>query len=277
MTQVLTITKYISKNKTENIQTTTLVFIHGWGLNSAVWESTVQYFQQYLDVITVDLPGHGLNINNTLNNYTLASVVNEIQQAIKVPAIYIGWSLGGLVATQLALSFPEKVTGCVTVASSPCFLNKTNEEPPWQGILPKVLTMFYVQLAQDTKKTIDGFLKIQAMGSPQVRQHIKTIRDLVMQHPLPTKQTLADSLTLLETVDLRENLPEISCPMLRLYGKLDSLVPKAVIEKIDHLAPCSQKHIFDKASHAPFISDVDEFNNIVHSWLIGQKKNKAND
>jgi len=268
MTQALTITKYISKNKTENTQTTPLVFIHGWGLNSAVWESAVQYFQQYFDVITVDLPGHGLNINHTLTNYTLANVVNEVQQAIKVPAIYIGWSLGGLIVTQLALSFPEKVTGCVTVASSPCFLNKANEEPPWQGILPKVLTMFYVQLAQDTKKTIEGFLKIQAMGSPQVRQHIKIIRDLVMQHPLPTEQTLADSLTLLETIDLRENLSEISCPMLRLYGKLDSLVPKTVIEKINHLVPRSQKHIFDNASHAPFISNGDEFNEFLHSWLI---------
>jgi pimeloyl-[acyl-carrier protein] methyl ester esterase len=89
-----------------------------------------------------------------------------------------------------------------------------------------------------------------------------------MQHPVATEKTLNDSLRLLENVDLRDYLPTLTLPFLRLYGKLDTLVPKAAIEKIDSLLPHSQKYVFNKASHAPFISDPDEFNEILLSWCI---------
>lgn len=258
---------YLTESAIQTEKKTSLVFIHGWGLNSAVWQSTIQQLQYDFDITTVDLPGFGLNVDYSLSHYSLENVVEKIQSSISKPVVYIGWSLGGLVATKLALSFPEKVLGCITVASSPCFLNKETDASTWPGIQPNVLKMFHQQLAQDTKKTIDGFLKIQAMGSPHVRQDVKTIRDLVMKHPLPTKQTLDDSLKLLETVDLREQLPLLTVPFFRLYGKLDSLVPKSVIKQIAQIVPNSQQHIFDKASHAPFISHVDEFNNVVSAWV----------
>lgn len=267
MNNSLITTKYLPENTCNGKSSIKLVFIHGWGLNSAVWAPIIEKLQQDFEIITIDLPGFGLNINHTLNNYSLANIAKEIQSTVNTPAIYIGWSLGGLVATQIAISFPEKVLGCVTVASSPCFINKESEIPSWPGILPNVLQMFYQQLAQDTQKTIEGFLKIQAMGSPNIRQDIKTLRNLVMQHPLPTEKVLSDSLMLLETSDLREQLSVLTLPFFRLYGKLDTLVPKAAIEYIDQLLPNSQKHIFEKASHAPFISHPEEFSETLLLWL----------
>jgi pimeloyl-[acyl-carrier protein] methyl ester esterase len=267
MNSSLITTKYLSENICNEKSRFPLVFIHGWGLNSAVWAPIIEKSQENFEIITIDLPGFGLNINHTLNNYSLVNIAKEIQSTVNTPAVYIGWSLGGLVATQIANSFPEKVLGCVTVANSPCFLNKESEVSSWPGISSNVLQMFYQQLAQDTKKTIEGFLRIQAMGSPNIRQDIKTLRNLVMQHPLPTEKVLNDSLQVLETSDLREKLSVLTLPFLRLYGKLDTLVPKAAIEHIDKLQPNSQKHIFEKASHAPFISHPEEFSEILLLWL----------
>ena len=249
-----------------------VVLIHGWGLNSAVWQPTIQQLDKTLAITTIDLPGFGLNLNDSLSPYSLIKVVDKIQEALQDPAVIVGWSLGGLVATDLALRYPNKVLGLVTVASSPCFVakNVTTEESSsnftkqnWPGIQPNVLKMFHQQLAQNTQKTIEGFLKIQAMGSPHVRQDINTIRDLVMQHELPSTQTLDESLTLLETVDLRNQLKNINTPTLRLYGKLDSLVPKSAIDLISNLMPKSSFHIFEKASHAPFISHSKAFNEVL--------------
>lgn len=255
-------------------QGTPVVFIHGWGVNSAVWQPMVQQLEQKLEITTIDLPGFGLNLNNTVSPYSLTQIVDLIQESIKQPSIIIGWSLGGLVATDLALRYSNKVLGLVTVASSPCFLSKnesisnvSNELNSWPGIEPDVLKMFHQQLAQNTKKTIDGFLKIQAMGSQNVRQDIKVIRDLVMQYELPHEKTLDESLALLETVDLRSQLNDINLPTLRLYGRLDSLVPKASIDLISALMPKSDVHVFDKASHAPFISHPQEFNDILLNWM----------
>jgi pimeloyl-[acyl-carrier protein] methyl ester esterase len=245
-----------------------LVFIHGWGLNSAIWQPCLAQLQTDFEVITVDLPGFATNRSYHLAQYTLVEIADAIAQVIAKPAVYIGWSLGGLIASQITLKYPEKVLGLVTVASSPQFVEQDN----WPGIKANVLALFHQQLAQDTTKTIHNFLKTQAMGSPHIRQDIKKIRDLVMQYEQPSRQVLDDSLSLLETSNLSEQLSHISQPFLRLYGKLDGLVPKQVIALIDDLAPSSQRYIFEQASHAPFISHQAEFIAIMKGWLMEHVK-----
>ena len=243
---------------------TPLVFIHGWGLNSAVWQPCLAHLEADYEVITVDLPGFATNSAIQLEQYSLVEIAKEITLAVGKPAIYVGWSLGGLVASQIAINHPSKLLGLVTVASSPQFVECDN----WPGIKASVLALFHQQLAQDTTKTISNFLKIQAMGSPHIRQDIKTIRDLVMQHEQPTKQVLDNSLSLLETSDLSEQLSSIHQPFLRLYGKLDGLVPKQVVKLVDELVPNSQYYIFEQASHAPFISHQSEFIAVLKNWMI---------
>lgn len=250
-------------NITSEGQGVPIVLIHGWGLNSAVWQPLVEMLKADMHVITVCLPGFGDNLEHAIEPYSLASVSALIVNSVNQPAIYLGWSLGGLVATDIALSFPDQVLGLVTVASSPYFVNKDS----WPGIAPEVLALFHQQLAKDTQKTINNFLKIQAMGSISVRDDIKHIRQLVMQYEMPTKQTLDQSLLLLEQVDLRDSLKLVSVPFLRLYGKLDSLVPKKVLPLIAELAPDSEEVLFDKASHAPFISEPEAFYASLNKWI----------
>lgn len=168
-------------------QGTPIVFIHGWGVNSEVWQPVIEPISKNFQVITIDLPGFALNIENAPKDYSLDEVANSILAVLPEQFFIVGWSLGGLVATQIARLVAKKVKGLVTVASSPCFI----EQEAWQGIKPVVLKMFHKQLSGDIKKTIDGFLKIQAMGSPHVRDDIKRIRDLVFKHPMPS-QTILD-------------------------------------------------------------------------------------
>ncbi len=246
-----------------------LVLIHGWGLNSGVWQPLIELFNKNhnnkYQLITVDLPGFGKNSSIEIEPYSLENICHHIAQTISQPAIYLGWSLGGLVATQMSLSYPEKVRALISVASSPFFLEQSSRN--WHGIKSNVLASFHQQLSQDTAKTINGFLKIQAMGSPHIRQDLKHITQLVMAYSLPSKKTLTNSLTLLSDCDLRARLSEVNKPFLRLYGHNDSLVPKAVIEQVNHLAPASDYHIFNHASHAPFISHLDDFYQTVMNWL----------
>jgi pimeloyl-[acyl-carrier protein] methyl ester esterase len=246
-----------------------IVLIHGWGLNSGVWQPLLTLFNDKsnndFQLITVDLPGFGTNSNVEIAPYSLENICQKITENIAQPAIYLGWSLGGLVASQMSVSHPKKVLGLITVASSPYFVEQSIKD--WPGIKPNILKSFHQQLTQDTAKTISGFLKIQAMGSPHIRQDLKLITQLVMAYDLPNQQTLSNSLALLSHCDLRKKLPEIEKPFLRLYGQNDSLVPKTVIEHIDDLAPNSDKYLFEKASHAPFISHLNDFYKVLSQWL----------
>lgn len=244
-----------------------LVLLHGWGLNSGVWEPLMASLYHEYEVITIDLPGFGNNIEHTLSDYSLENVASTILASIDVPAVYLGWSLGGLIANKIADIEPNKVLGIVNVATSPCFIEKEN----WPGIKANVLSLFHQQLAQDTKKTITNFLNIQAMGSPHVRQDVKALKALIMQYPMPNRNTLDEALKLLEEVDLRDVILDNRHPTFYMFGRLDTLVPKNVIPLIQLLVPEASYHIFDKASHAPFISHRDDFIQVLKDWLVTLK------
>ncbi|QDP02783.1 pimeloyl-ACP methyl ester esterase BioH [Thalassotalea sp. PS06] len=254
----------------EDTQRPPIVFIHGWGLNSAIFAPVSERLATDFQVIGVDLPGFGLNHQNSFSDYALETVSDKVadvlQQTLTKPAIIIGWSLGGLVATQLSLHYPQLVAGLVSLCSTPKFSAEDN----WPGIEPGLLTSFHAALADDAQKTINNFLKLQAMGSEHVRQDIKTIQSLINEYPHASIETLDHSLNLLERVDLRAKLTHIDIPVLRMYGRLDALVPKNVINQIDKLMPKSDVYTFERASHAPFISHADEFYTVLMDWITGK-------
>jgi pimeloyl-[acyl-carrier protein] methyl ester esterase len=279
MAETLQFSSYLKTIK----QSIPIVLLHGWGLNSGVWQPLIANlpteFTDVFHVITIDLPGFGSNIDNKVSPYSLANVCQHIANTIEQPAIYLGWSLGGLVATEMALTYPEKVLGLITVASSPRFIEQRSEvvednvvnQLLWPGIKPQVLDFFHQQLQIDAEKTISGFLKLQAMGSPHVRQDIKQISELIFQYDMANKNTLNESLKLLETSDFRLTLAEINQPFLRLYGSADSLVPKSVIGQVAIITGNnSDQYIFERASHAPFISHLDDFTQVLTDWLLTQ-------
>jgi len=231
-----------------------LVLIHGWGLNGVVWQQLIPELARNFEVHIVDLPGFGLS-NHIAASELLEDWVDSVIAAIDKPAIWLGWSLGGLVATQAALSHPDRVLQLITVASSPKF----SLAKDWPGIKPDVLNQFQQQLQQNFSKTLDRFLAIQAMGSESAKQDIGHLKEVLKSRPIPCKNALKIGLDLLDDVDLRACLSSIEVPFLRIYGRLDSLVSQRLIAQIDTLAPQSQRVIMMKASHAPFISHRTEF------------------
>lgn len=234
-----------------------LVLLHGWGLNSAVWEPVLPQLNQHFQVYCIDLPGYGANSDVLPANYQLEDIADMIANVCPEQSVLVGWSLGGLVASVIALRQPEKVKQLGLVASSPCFASRDD----WKGIKPTTLQQFSALLASDLEKTVERFLAIQAMGSEFGRQDVKKIKALIMDHPLPSAQALTSSLNILGEVDLRPQLGELTMPVFGIYGRLDSLVAAANIEWIASQIPNFTYRVVDKASHAPFISHSDDFIN----------------
>ncbi|WP_051563867.1 pimeloyl-ACP methyl ester esterase BioH [Enterovibrio calviensis] len=230
-----------------------LILIHGWGMNSAVWQNILPALTPHYRVHCVDLPGYGFS--QPTDAFSLQEMAHCLLNNSPQESIWAGWSLGGMVATQAALMAPERVKGLVTIASSPRFA----AEHGWRGIKPEVLQAFTKQLAGDFKTTVERFMALQAMGSPTARQDIKWLKQSVLSHPAPQPEALEAGLGILADADLRPHLHDISMPWLRMYGRLDGLVPVKVAQELDVLAPQSQRQIFANASHAPFISDPAHF------------------
>jgi len=230
-----------------------LVLLHGWGMNGAVWQQTVESLQPYFRVHVVDLPGYGYSAESHAED--LAKIADLVLQDAPEKAVWLGWSLGGLVATHIALNAPQRVSKLITVASSPKFA----AERPWRGIQPNVLTAFTDQLLEDFSVTIERFMALQAMGSPSARKDVKQLKQAVLSRPQPNPDSLLVGLNILADVDLRDALTSLSMPMLRLYGRLDGLVPIKVASDLNEQLPSTQQFVFNQSSHAPFMTEHEAF------------------
>ncbi|WED21940.1 pimeloyl-ACP methyl ester esterase BioH [Vibrio sp. JC009] len=230
-----------------------VVLIHGWGMNGAVWQQTADILSQHYRVHIVDLPGYGHSAETGAQD--LDEIASLVLDSAPDKAIWIGWSLGGLVATHVALNYPQRVAKLITVASSPKFA----AEKGWRGIKPQVLKAFTEQLVEDFQTTIERFMALQAMGSPTARQDVKTLKKAVLSRPAPDQDSLVLGLSLLADVDFRSELKNLTMPILRLYGRLDGLVPVKVAKDVANYIENSEDFTFAESSHAPFMTELEAF------------------
>ncbi|WET40946.1 pimeloyl-ACP methyl ester esterase BioH [Citrobacter enshiensis] len=230
-----------------------LVLLHGWGLNAEVWHCISAELASHFTLHLVDLPGFGRS--QGFGAMTLEAMAECVLKQAPDKAVWLGWSLGGLVASQVALTHPERVQALVTVASSPRF----SAHEAWPGIKPEILAGFQQQLSEDFQRTVERFLALQTLGTETARQDARALKKAVLALPMPEVEVLNGGLEILKTADLREQLKALTMPFLRLYGYLDGLVPRKVVPMLDALWPESESEVFAKAAHAPFISHPDAF------------------
>ena len=230
-----------------------LVLLHGWGLNAEVWQSIVPRLSPHFRLHLIDLPGYGRS--QQAGARSLAQMAQQLLPHLPPRALLLGWSLGGLVATELALRAPQQIAGLISVASSPCFTASEN----WPGIKPDTLETFRAQLNSDFQRTVERFLALQTLGTDSARQDARRLKEVVLAQPMPPVEVLDGGLAILRDVDLRDRLSQLALPFLRLYGALDGLVPRRIAAQLDDALPASSSIIMEKAAHAPFISHPDAF------------------
>ncbi len=232
-----------------------LVLVHGWGLNADVWDELANELAKRHRVTVVDLPGYG---RSPLGDgpYTLAALAAALAQAVPRPAIWIGWSLGGLVCQQLARDYPARVERLVPVCSSPRFVRGSG----WPcGIDPEVLTQFGWDLAADFRGTLLRFLALEARGSDHARDELRALRERVFRHGEPALRAVQGGLALLSESDLRADLRSLHCPVQWILGERDQLVPAATGERLPALCADMRCDVIPGAAHAPFLSHRAEF------------------
>ncbi|MGF1750924.1 pimeloyl-ACP methyl ester esterase BioH [Vibrio cionasavignyae] len=230
-----------------------LILIHGWGMNGAVWEQCIPKLKDCFTVHVVDLPGYGLS--GEVSCQSFSDLITLVLEDAPSRAIWLGWSLGGLVATQIANQHPDRVVQLVTLASSPKF----SQQLPWKGIKQEVLNAFTEQLSANFTLTIERFMALQAMGSPSARKDVKQLKEAVLSRPIPAPEALHLGLEWLGSLDLRQALREVDVPVHRWYGRLDGLVPVKVADVLDSEMSAHDSHVFTGSSHAPFITELDNF------------------
>lgn len=241
-----------------------LVLLHGWGMHSLVWDEVMSELLTRFHVTVVDLPGFGRSPMPG-GNYNLEYLVEHVLACAPEKAVWVGWSLGGLVAMRIAANFPERICGLVTVATSPKFT--ANEHWPI-AMKPELLQGFYDILLEDWEGTLIRFLALQCKDSATMRSDIRQLRELVYFHGLPAQKALRCGLEILAQSNLLDEIGNIQCPTLHIYGENDNLIPVGVSKAILEFQPRAQVAILKGVSHVPFMSVPDLFVQALYDFAL---------
>lgn len=234
--------------------------LHGWGMNAHLFDDWSLLLAKHFQVNLIDLPGHGLNHEQAFPEH-LSDIANAAKHLPQ--GVWLGWSLGGLLALNQTLHYPQQVQALIMMCATPCF----TAQPHWpHGTDVQVLQQFGKSLQQDVKKTIHTFLALEVMGSPDERSQLRELKSKVFERPLPDTTALTHGLGLLGQADLSGQLKNLQMPSLWLAGRRDRLVLPAAVEQAADLCG-GEYHMVRGASHAPFIHHEAEITETLLDFL----------
>ncbi len=238
-----------------------IVFLHGWGQSRQIWYRQMETFP---DAIFLDLPGHGSNHEEETNiSDWIESVAAQLPDQ---PSVMVGWSLGGMIAMQLALQCPEKIAALVLISTTPSFCRQKN----WAfGCSHEWFEAFESGIKNNASKTISRFFALMlhgdAMDRSEYNQIAKNAIDASMQ---PSTTTLRTGLDYLATTDLRKTVRDIQQPTLILHGDNDAIIPASAGQSLAESIPHAIYHLFKQCGHAPFLTQHTTFNATVETWCL---------
>lgn len=242
-----------------------LVALHGWGTHSVVWTETVAALATTHAVTAIDLPGFGRSRAAGAMR-TLPQMAESVVAASPANAVWLGWSLGGMVALQAASLHPEMIRALVLVATTPRFV----QGPEWPHALPAhVLAQFADDLTTDYRAAVQRFVVLQAGRGEGARAVAKRLRRDLFRYGEPSPEALAGGLRILRDTDLRSLCAVVACPGLAILGARDTLVPSAVGAELQRLCPGWMIHIVPGSGHAPFLSHQAQFLSLLTTFLDG--------
>ena len=235
----------------EKNSTASIIFLHGWRSNSAVWQPLINKIKDLrFKIYEIDLPGFGMS-ETPKKPFTLDDYANVIKSFIDLRfkiqdsrIIVVGHSFGARVATKLAATHPKLIQKLVLVDAG-------GARPKGRKVkqfLAKLARPFFTpSFMQPLRKKI-----YQKMGA----------EDYIATPEL--KQTFLNVIN----EDLAPLFPKIAAPTLIVWGENDTETPISYAHMMHTAIPHSQLAILPNAGHFSFLDQPEKFINALTKFII---------
>jgi pimeloyl-ACP methyl ester carboxylesterase len=244
-----------------------IVLIHGITGSSATWDQVLPQLARDFTVLAPDLLGHG-DSAKPRGDYSLgayASGIRDLMIALEIErASYVGHSLGGGVAMQLAYQFPERLDRLALVSSGGLgkevhLMLRLVALPAAEYVLPLLVAeplrnageavaaafgRLGLRAGHDLEEIAAGFASLGDVDARQAFVHTaRSIIDIEGQ-----RASARDRLYLAADV-----------PTLLIWGERDRIIPAKHGRAAQQEMPGSRLELFAEAGHFPYKTGPQRF------------------
>lgn len=250
-----------------------VVLLHGIGRSLEDWSETIPALAARHRVYAPDLIGFGLTDKPDVP-YSLAGLARFVHHYLAAagetrPVTVIGNSLGGAVAQQFAVMYPEQVSRLVLVNSAGFGQDVT--------VALRLLAVPYlgerlmVPSPRTSARVVGSLFHDPQFATPERQQHAQ----LLAEQPDRARSYLRvarvlggwrgvhpgwrDALT--------RRLAERRLPTLIVWGDQDRVLPAHHLDQARRLYPHARSHLFAQTGHLPQIERAAEFSGLVLNFM----------
>lgn len=245
---------------------TPILFLHGSGTGvtaAANWWLNLPELSELGRCIAIDSIGYGQSVVAPDTKYGIKEWVRHAVRVLDALGIEKTWivgnSLGGWLAFQFAIDFPERLLGIVSMGTGGAKLTgalKAHSNPVLteEGIR-QTLEMFVVDKSLVTDELVS--LRYQSALNDTASDRLKDVveardRD---RHALPLDFDV---------------LSKLEIPVLLIHGVQDVVIPVSRTWELLNIIPHADAHIFSQCGHWSQVERAAEFNLILKQYLRAQ-------
>lgn len=245
----------------------TLLLLHGLGVDGSSWGYQIPVLcEKGLRPIAPDLPGFGASTAGA-SRWTIGRVTGDLVRFLiglnTGPVIVVGISMGGTLALQLALDYPQYVKKLVLANTFACLRPQRLDE---MGYL---LGRFMVANLRGKEFQAKNVAR-RIFPKPEQEELRREMIERILQ---ADQRTYRQAMQALALFDVRRRLSEIQIPTLVISGQNDTTVPLENQRVLAEGIPAARHVIIPGAGHAVIADSVTAFNRELLQFIHGVQLN----
>lgn len=237
----------------------TVLLLGSLGSDRSMWSEQVRALAQSFRVLAVDLRGHGGSevVNGPSTVEELALDIVSVIDSLEIDRVHmVGLSLGGAVALEMGIRYPERLDSLALICTSAKF----GESQAWldRAALVRKEGMEAVANSVASRWVSQG----KAEASPELMARLER---MVLATPA---EGYASACEALASYDVRDELGSIKTPVLGVAGADDPATPPASVQEILDGIGHGRLVVLDPAAHVPTFEQSEQLSEILQNHVL---------